>query len=94
VEKILRLELLNGGIQGVIIDENGAEHAALGIEVLRKRSFESRFSHQVRFALYSPSIRSNASAFHHHKRARNIAVSPGLTGGMILRTRMRPVNNR
>jgi len=35
VKKIFRLELFNRVIQRVVIQQDGAEHAALGIEVLR-----------------------------------------------------------
>src|SRR5579862_4288650 len=70
VEKeILRLELLNGRVEHVVLDQNGAEDAALGFEVLRQRPFQSCISRRTRefeigsrsHDLYSPYLRLEAA---------------------------------
>jgi hypothetical protein len=43
-EEILGLQLLNGRIEGVIVEQNRSEHAALGFHVLRQRPLESSFA--------------------------------------------------
>jgi hypothetical protein len=45
----------------VIIQQDGAEHAALGIEVLGQGTFQGRFGHWIAFALYSPKPVCDAS---------------------------------
>ena len=40
VEKILRLELLDGGIDGVVVEQDRAEDAALGLDVVGQGTFE------------------------------------------------------
>ena len=39
-EEILGAQPLDGGIQRVIIEQNRAENAAFGFEIVRKRTFE------------------------------------------------------
>jgi hypothetical protein len=56
-KEILRAQLLNSGIQRVIVEEDRAQDAAFGFEIVRKRSFECGVAgHSVRFlfALFSP----------------------------------------
>ena len=39
-EKVLGAESLDGGVQRVIIEQHGAEDAALGFQIVRQRAFE------------------------------------------------------
>ncbi len=43
-EKIFGLEIFDGGVEGVIIEQNGAKNGAFGFEILWQWAFESRFS--------------------------------------------------
>ena len=40
-EEILGAQALDGGVQRVIIEQDGAENAAFGFEIVRERTFES-----------------------------------------------------
>ena len=42
-EEILGLQLFDRRVQRVVIEQDGAQHAALGVEILRQRSFKSGF---------------------------------------------------
>ena len=72
VEKILRLELLNGGVEDVVFDQDGAEHAAFGFYVLRQGTFESRISHGSMVRLIFAQKRRWAQSFPISLRAREI----------------------
>jgi hypothetical protein len=43
-EKIFGLEIFDCGVEGVIIEQNGAKNGAFGFEILWQWAFESRFS--------------------------------------------------
>jgi hypothetical protein len=43
-EKIFGLEIFDGGVEGVIIEQNGAKNGAFGFEILWQWAFESGFS--------------------------------------------------
>ena len=40
-EEILGLQRLNGGVQRVVVQQDGAENRPFGFEVIRERTFES-----------------------------------------------------
>ena len=40
-KEIFGAQALDGGVQRVIIEQNSAENAAFGFEIVRKRAFES-----------------------------------------------------
>jgi hypothetical protein len=40
-KEIFGAEILDGGVEGVVVEENGAEDGALGVEVIGERLFES-----------------------------------------------------
>ena len=47
-----RSETFDGGVQGVVVEQNGAEDGALGLEIVRKGLFESGIhGHSRQFAL-------------------------------------------
>jgi hypothetical protein len=51
-EKIFWLEIFDGGVEGVIIEENGAENGAFSVEILRQGAFESGLSgHKDSFSI-------------------------------------------
>src|SRR5215475_11037980 len=41
-EKVFGFEAFDGGVEGVVIEQNGAEDGAFGVEVLWEGAFESR----------------------------------------------------
>ena len=43
-EEIFRTDIFNGGIQGVVVEQNGAKNRALCVEIARERAFECRVS--------------------------------------------------
>ena len=47
-KKIFRLQFFDGGIQGMIVQQDGAEHAAFRFKILGKLPFECEISsHRV-----------------------------------------------
>jgi hypothetical protein len=40
-EEILGLEIFDGGVEGVVVEEDGAEYGTLGVEIVGERLFES-----------------------------------------------------
>jgi hypothetical protein len=55
-EKIFGLEIFDGSVEGVIIEQNGAKNGAFGFEILWQWAFESGFSRHrdsFVFAFYS-----------------------------------------
>jgi hypothetical protein len=40
-EEIVGAEILDGGVQGVVIEQNGAEDGAFGVEIVGEGLFES-----------------------------------------------------
>ncbi len=60
-EEILGAKAFDGGIQRVIVEQHGAEDAALGFDVAGQRSFEGDFGRHLLFALFSPNQSGRAS---------------------------------
>jgi len=49
-EKVIAFYFLNGNVQGMIVEEDSAEDAALRASAVRERTFESRIlGHLIRF---------------------------------------------
>ncbi len=62
-EKILRAQALDGGVQRVIVEQDGAENAAFGFEIVRERAFDADVNRgHLYFALFSPKAFPNARA--------------------------------
>jgi len=83
-EKVLGLELLDCRVEGVVIQQDGAQHAAFGIQVVGKRSLYSCLGgHRgpgFIFALFSPSGLADARTIFSgglYGRPRNSAAPGG-----------------
>jgi hypothetical protein len=61
-EEIFGLEIFDGGVESVVIEKNGAEDGAFGVEILRERAFESGFGRHCE-SFVSPFIRFIAFCF-------------------------------
>jgi len=46
-EEVFGPEGFDGGVEGVVVQENGAEDGALGVQVARKGAFELRINRHV-----------------------------------------------
>jgi hypothetical protein len=50
-EEVFRAEIFDGGVKGVVVEENGAQDGTLGVEVVGEGLFESGIDgHSVRFS--------------------------------------------
>ena len=52
-EKILDAQVFQSGVQSVIVEQDRAQHGALGLQVLREGTFECAFSSHLLFAFCS-----------------------------------------
>lgn len=70
-EKVSAAEMLDGGVERMVIEQNGAEDGTLGVEIVRKRPFEDGISrHSV------PSLFAFSSLLYHVVRERASAEFP------------------
>jgi hypothetical protein len=69
-EEIFGLKILDGGVESVIVEQNGAEDGAFGVEILRERAFDgSRGSHVQGLGDTSLFIRSSYNTQCHSAQA-------------------------
>src|ERR1700745_3519769 len=52
-EKIFGLDVFDGGVQRVIIEQNGAENGAFGVEILRQWALESGLSRHSSISVFA-----------------------------------------
>src|SRR5437879_4760350 len=58
-EEIFGLEIFDRGVEGVVVEDHGAQDGTLGVEVIRERLFESGVGGHAwfqYFALFSPTV--------------------------------------
>src|SRR6267143_145357 len=87
-EEILGLEIFDGGVEGVVVENDGAEDGTLGVEVVGERLFEGGVGwHLVLsiFALVSPPVtRTPSSTQEHPKIFRWRGITLGSTDSLFV----------
>ncbi|EKS26867.1 MULTISPECIES: hypothetical protein [Nitrobacteraceae] len=85
---MVRLQEIGNAVEGVVVDENGAEQRLLGLDVLRKltisrsvqrRQFECRFCHVCPSADTNVDVQDLRATFDHAGRTTNRPSMPEFT---------------
>ncbi len=87
-EEILGLEIFDGGVEGVVVENDGAEDGTLGVKIVGERLFEGGVGgHLVLsiFALVSPTVtRTPSSTQEHPKIFRWRGITLGSTDSLFV----------
>jgi hypothetical protein len=52
-KEVFGAEILDGRVEGVVVEENGAEDGALGVEIVRKGLFENGINGHKQSSLFA-----------------------------------------